>query len=159
MSDAVRSDEDQGAESAPVAGGPPSAGPVGGGTGDAGPDATVALPGHLSTFAAAPTVRRWLERSGDGAEPSARVGDLEMLQRFCTSIDTDPDELIAQCLRSTKSGSTAISAVGRRKTDQAITDFVASEGATGRDAIVLANKLRAFLIHNGIFMQGAAAID
>ena len=159
MSDAVRSDEDQQTEGAPEAGRSASIGPVGGGPGDASPDAAADLADHLTAFAAAPSVRRWLERSGDGAGPSARVGDLEMLQRFCASIDAGPDELIAQCLRSTKSGSTAISAAGRRKTDQAITDFVASEGFTGRDAIVLANKLRSFLIHNGIFLQGAASID
>jgi hypothetical protein len=29
----------------------------------------------------------------------------------------------------------------------------------GRDAIVLGNTLRSFLIHNGIFLQGPAAID
>ena len=132
----------------------PSAAP-----GSDGATTAAGLPDHLAAFAAASSVQRWLDRSGDGVAPAARVADLDMLQRFCASIDTDPDELIAQCLRSTKYGSTAISAAGRRKTDQAITEFVAAEGAAGRDAIVLANKLRSFLIHNGIFMQGAAAID
>lgn len=149
MSDAAHSDGDR-------------AGTVGSGGGEpegGGSTAGAGLPDGVAGFAAAPSVRRWLERSGDGAATPARVADLEMLQRFCASIDTDPDELVAQCLRSTKSGSTAISAVGRRKTDEAITAFVASEGATGRDGIVLANKLRSFLIHNGIFMQGSAAID
>ncbi len=125
--------------------------------GGAGPLPAGDLPGELADFAAAASVQHWLERSGDG--DGARLADIAMLQRFCGSIGTNPDDLVAQCLRSTRSGDTAISAAGRRRTDQAITAFVAAEGATGRDAIVLGNKLRAFLIHNGIFMQGSAAID
>jgi hypothetical protein len=137
-------------------GGPgPGIGEAGPGIGEPGPGE---LPEHLAAVAAAPSVQRWMHRSGDDVA-GARLADLEMLQRFCASLGTDPDELIAQCLRSTKSGDTAISAAGRRKTDQAISAFVAAEGASGRDAIVLGNKLRGFLIHNGIFMQGSAAID
>ena len=136
-----------------------AAGTGNGEPGEAGSTAVSGLADAMAGFAAAPSVRRWLGRSGDAVATAERTADLEMLQRFCASIQTDPDELVAQCLRSTKSGTTAISAAGRRKTDEAITAFVASEGATGRDSIVLANKLRGFLIHNGIFMQGSAAID
>ncbi len=109
--------------------------------------------------AASPAVRRWLDRSDSGRGSDARGGEVELLARFCTSLGTTPDELVAQCLRATKSGDTAISAAGRRRTDLAITAFVAAEGATGREAIVLGNTLRSFLIHNGIFLQGPAAID
>ncbi len=154
MSDAARS-----GPRPEVAGAPGRVEPVGGRCGAGGAGVTAGLPEHLVAMAALASVRRWLERSGDGAGSSVSVADLEMLQRFCASIGADPDQLVARCLRSTTSGSTAISAAGRRRTDQAITDFVASEGSTGRDAIVLANTLRGFLIHNGIFMQGAAAID
>lgn len=125
-----------------------------GGTGTGGP-----LPGHLVALAASPAVRRWLEHAGEGGGPDDRTADLELLHRFCSAVEAGPDELVARCLRATGSGDTAISAAGRRRTDRDITAFVTTQGATGREGIALANRLRAFLIHNGIFLQGAAAID
>jgi hypothetical protein len=123
----------------------------------------------LASLAASPAVRRWLERDGNKVGGNkvggnkeggaAHEGELRLLARFCASLDTTPDELVAQCLRATKSGDTAISTAGRRRTDEAISAFAAAEGAEGREAIVLGNTLRGFLIHNGIFMQGSAAID
>ncbi|MGC8463704.1 MAG: hypothetical protein ACP5P9_08565 [Acidimicrobiales bacterium] len=122
-----------------------------GGDQDAGSD--------LAALAASPAVRRWLERDGKTEGGTAHEGELRLLARFCASLGTTPDELVAQCLRATKSGNTAISTAGRRRTDEAIAAFAAAEGAEGREAIVLGNTLRGFLIHNGIFMQGSAAID
>ena len=118
----------------------------------------------LASLAASPAVRRWLERDGNKVGGNkeggaAHEGELRLLARFCASLDTTPDELVAQCLRATKSGDTAISTAGRRRTDEAISAFAAAEGAEGREAIVLGNTLRGFLIHNGLFMQGSAAID
>jgi len=113
----------------------------------------------LAALAASPAVRRWLERDGNKVGGAAHEGELRLLARFCASLGTTPDELVAQCLRATKSGDTAISTAGRRRTDEAISAFAAAEGAEGREAIVLGNTLRGFLIHNGIFMQGSAAID
>ena len=118
----------------------------------------------LAALAASPAVRRWLERDGNKVGGNkeggaAHEGELRLLARFCASLGTTPDELVAQCLRATKSGDTAISTAGRRRTDEAISAFAAAEGAEGREAIVLGNTLRGFLIHNGIFMQGSAAID
>ena len=108
-------------------------------------------------FDGSPAVRRWLEQMGD-RDPAEQASDVSLLRRFCAAELTTPDELVARCLRSTKSGDTAISAAGRRATDQAITAFAATEGLSGREAIVLGNRLRSFLIHNGIFLQGPASI-
>ena len=120
-----------------------------------------ALPGDLpapdsSLLASSPAVRRWLEAIGAGPDEASEP--LRLLARFCASEETDPDELIARCLRSTAAGSTAISAPGRRSVDRAVTAFVAAEGLTGHDAVVAGNRIRGFLIHNGIFLQGPASI-
>jgi len=109
-------------------------------------------------FDGSPAVQRWLDRAGDGGSPAEQMSDLQLLRRFCAAERATPDELVARCLRSTTSGDTAISAAGRRATDQAITAFAAAEGRSGREAVVLGNRLRSFLIHNGIFLQGPASI-
>ncbi len=137
----------------------PTAGPAPDGTPTAGPAPDGRVDADLDAVAASPAARRWLERDGDGRVGAAHDGELRLLARFCASLGTTPDELVAQCTRATKSGDTAISAAGRRRTDQAISAFVVAEGAVGRDAIVLGNTLRSFLIHNGIFLQGPAAIE
>jgi len=108
-------------------------------------------------FADSRAVQRWPAPT-DGDSPAERAHALEMLQHFCAYQGASPDELVARCLRSTKSGDTAISAAGRRAIDHAITAFVATEGLAGHQAIVLGNQLRGFLIHNGIFLQGPASI-
>lgn len=131
------SDEEQGPKSEPVDDGPETSPP------DSSPDS--------------PAVQRWLAQT-DGGSPAEQAHALEMLQRFCAYQGASPDELVARCLRSTKSGDTAISAGGRRAIDRAITAFVATEGLAGHQAIVLGNQLRGFLIHNGIFLQGPASI-
>ncbi len=115
-------------------------------------------PVDLGQFAGSPAVQRWLDQTGGGGDPAERGRALQLLQRFCSFRGTSPDDLVAQCLRATKSGDTAISAVGRRATDEAITAFVATEGLAGHEAIALGNRLRGFLIHNGIFLQGPASI-
>jgi hypothetical protein len=115
-------------------------------------------PGEPGPFDESPAVRRWLERAGDSRSTTDRSSDLDLLQRFCAAEGTTPDDLIGRCLRSTKSGGTAISTVGRRAIDQAIAAFAFAEGGSDRDAIVLGNRLRSFLIHNGIFLQGPASI-
>ena len=122
--------------------------------GSAHPDDLPAPDSNL--LASSPAVRRWLEAIG--AAPDEDSEPLRLLARFCASQETGPDELIARCLRSTAAGSTAISAPGRRSVDRAVTAFVAAEGLTGHDAVVAGNRIRGFLIHNGIFLQGRPSI-
>lgn len=107
---------------------------------------------------ASPSVRRWLDGAGyDQAPPAERAELLELLAGLCDVTGLQPDALVASCLRTTKAGDRTISAKGRREAEEAIERFVASRGLTGHPAIVAANRLRGFLIHNGIFMQGAAS--
>jgi len=124
------------------------------------PAAPGTLRGDTDKFAQSPAVTRWLvETAGPVTDLAGRASALESLQGFCAFVGAGPDELVAQCLRPTKSGGTAISTVGRRSVNESVEAFAAAQGLTGHDAIVLGNRLRGFLIHNGIFLQGPASIS
>jgi hypothetical protein len=104
------------------------------------------------------SVQRWLDKSGYGsAPPTEQDRLLEDLAGFCAYTQHSPEELIASCLRQTEAG-TAISTKGRRRMQETIESYVADRGLTGRDAIVVGNRIRGFLIHNGVFIQGRPAI-
>lgn len=106
----------------------------------------------------APTVRRWLEARGAAVgSPEETAAALALLGRFSAFVGIGPDEIVARCLRTTREGARAISAAGRRWADEAIEAFVASEGLSGHEAVATGNRLRSFLIHNGIFLQGRAS--
>ena len=66
-----------------------------------------------------------------------------------------PEELVASCLRQTAAG-TAISSKGRLRMQETIERYVAERGLAGREAIVVGNRVRGFLVHNGVFIQGRA---
>ena len=100
-------------------------------------------------------VRRWFTSAGyDDDPPEEQDARLALLAGFCRHAGKSPDELVAGCLRTTKTGDTAISAKGRTAIQTAIEEFVAATGRTGREAVVAGNALRGFLIHNGVFIQG-----
>jgi hypothetical protein len=106
-----------------------------------------------------PLVQRWIDKAGyvnaPDIEQQRLLGDLA---EFCAYSEMTPEELVSSCLRSTAAG-TAISAKGRRQMQETIERFVADQGLTGRDAIVVGNRVRGFLVHNGVFIQGRAAVD
>lgn len=79
---------------------------------------------------------------------------LELLEKFCVAQGKNPDELVQSCLRTTSAGDLTISAKARREIDASIDNFVAENGYSGHQAIMLGNQIREFLIHNGVFMQG-----
>jgi hypothetical protein len=105
------------------------------------------------------SVRRWLAELGldDPRRVAERDAYASSLARFCAATGSRPDELVASCLRETGSGDLAISARGRRAMDARIDAYVEAEGLVGRDAIVAGNRLRSFLIHNGVYLQGRVA--
>jgi len=106
-----------------------------------------------------PSVQRWLQSPGLSSAPEAEHAALvDLLGGLCEFAGKGPDALVTECLRTTKSGDRAISAKGRRWAEDTIEAFVATKGFTGHQAVVTANALRGFLIHNGIFMQGPASI-
>lgn len=107
----------------------------------------------------AASVRRWLESSGpSSASQAERAAMLDLLAGLCAYTGKGPDVLVDECLRTTKTGDRAISAKGRRLAEESIEGYVAGKGLAGHQAVVAANTLRGFLIHNGIFMQGPASI-
>ncbi len=103
-------------------------------------------------------VRRWLTAAGYEDRPADRTGVLDSLRGFCEFTGRTPAELIAACLRPTAEG-TAISAKGRREMQAAIDAYVRDRGLVGRDANVIGNHVRGFLVHNGVFLQGHASVS
>jgi hypothetical protein len=104
-------------------------------------------------------VQRWLDKSGHGQAPAAEQERLlDDLAGFCVYAESTPEELVASCLRQTAAG-TAISTKGRRLMQQRIESYVNERGLSGREAIVVGNRVRGFLVHNGVFIQGRAAIS
>ena len=104
-----------------------------------------------------PLVQRWLDKAGYVNAPTAEqdtlLGDLA---GFCDYAESTPEDLVASCLRETAAG-TAISTKGRRLMQERIEGYVGERGLAGRDAIVVGNRVRGFLVHNGVFIQGRAA--
>jgi hypothetical protein len=100
-----------------------------------------------------PEVRRWLAGAGYDNRPADRAVVLDSLRGFCDFTGQRPAELVAACLRSTSEG-TAISTKGRREMQARIDSYVQARGLRGRDAIVVGNHVRGFLVHNGVFIQG-----
>ena len=104
----------------------------------------------------AESVRRWFASAGHdraGAEAQERV--LGMLNDFCTHFDKTPDELVAFCfLRKRATGQRFASVKRREAVNAAIETFVSERGWTGKEAVVNANVIRSFLIHNGVPIQG-----
>lgn len=113
---------------------------------------------HSSEVRESPVVQRWLDKAGYS---TASLGEQEVLLAdltgFCAYTSQTPEELVASCLRRTEAG-TAISAKGRRRMQETIENYVAERGLAGREAIVVGNRIRGFLVHNGVFIQGRAAI-
>jgi hypothetical protein len=116
--------------------------------------ATPATP-LAADVAGSSAVKRWFASAGyDADPPEEQAARLELVAAFCAHMGMDPDELVASCLRTAKTGGTAISAKGRKAMQAAIDQFVAARGQTGREAVVAGNQLRGLLIHNGVFIQG-----
>ncbi|MGH9289377.1 MAG: hypothetical protein ACRD0V_14000 [Acidimicrobiales bacterium] len=111
----------------------------------------------VTEFRESPPVRRWLDRAGYGDRPTAEQDRLlDDLAGFCEYTGRTPEELVASCLRQTDAG-TAISTKGRRRMQETIESYVADRGLAGREAIIVGNRIRGFLVHNGVFIQGRAA--
>lgn len=119
-------------------------------------DGRSAEPAQVAGYA---EVRRWLTAAGYDSRPAQdRAEVLDSLSGFCDFAGLNPAELVASCLRQTEHG-TAISAKGRRQVQAAIEDYVAARGLSGRDAVVIGNHVRGFLVHNGVFFQGRVSVS
>ena len=104
----------------------------------------------------AESVRRWFASAGHHrqAEP-VQESYLRILFDFCTHRETTPDDLVAFCyLRRRASGERFVSVKRRTTVNEWLEDFVDTQGWSGKEAVVNANVVRSFLIHNGILIQG-----
>jgi hypothetical protein len=104
------------------------------------------------------TVRRWFASAGhDEDPPEMQERLLGILADFCEQIRKSPDEVVSGCfLRKKATGDLFISVKARQRTNEAIAEFVAKRGWSGRDAVANGNVVRGFLIHNGVLIQGGA---
>ena len=100
------------------------------------------------------TVQTWLKGLEDQSGVSRDEGlqRVAVLQDFCTLVDKEPDQIIAECLREVEGGK-RIRAKGRRFYADKITEFEAHVGGGTGEKRQKGNYIRSFLIHNGVLLQ------
>jgi hypothetical protein len=102
------------------------------------------------------SVKQWAAGAGFDHDPAEVRGDkLRILADFCTKVDKQPDELVAFCiLRKKATGERFLSVKRREAINGWLDEFTDEQGWTGKQAVVNANVVRSFLIHNGVLIQG-----
>ena len=102
------------------------------------------------------SVKQWVAGSVLGQDPTkVREQKLGILADYCDKVGRSPDELVAFCvLRKKATGERFLSFKRREAVNNWLDEFVAGQGWTGKQAVVNANVVRSFLIHNGVFIQG-----
>ncbi|QLL06507.1 hypothetical protein [Mycobacterium vicinigordonae] len=103
-----------------------------------------------------PRVRRWLEATGhDRADAEVRGRFLQVLWGFLSHAELSPDALVEFCfLRKRETGERFLSTKRRVAVNELIASYVDRQGWSGKEAVVNANVVRSFLIHNGVLIQG-----
>jgi hypothetical protein len=107
-------------------------------------------------FGSEGSVKQWAAGAGFERDPAeACEGKLRILADFCAKVGKQPDELVAFCiLRKKATGERFLSVKRREAVNDWLDEFVAERGWRGKEAVVNANVVRSFLIHNGVFIQG-----
>jgi hypothetical protein len=102
------------------------------------------------------SVGQWAASAGHRSDPAEiREERLRILADFCAKVGKEPDELVAFCILRKKSTGERFLSVKRRETVNSwLDEFAAEQGWTGKQAVVNANVIRSFLIHNGVLIQG-----
>jgi hypothetical protein len=105
-----------------------------------------------------PAVKHWFASARhDEDEPELQEALLAVVADFCGYTGKSPEELVAGCfLRKKATGDKFVSAKARLAMNASIAEYVAARGFQGREAVVNANRIRGFLIHNGVMIQGGA---
>ncbi len=101
-----------------------------------------------------PSVQAWIDglREQWGEEPGDMEARLDVLRQFCEFAGQEPDAIIAECSREVEGGK-RINLKKRRFYAAKIEEFQASLPGAPREQRRIANIVRSFMIHNGIFMQ------
>jgi hypothetical protein len=102
------------------------------------------------------SVKQWAAGAGLQHDPAeVREDKLRILAAFCAKVDKEPDELVAFCiLRKKETGERFLSVKRRETINDWLKEFAAEQGWAGKQAVVNANVVRSFLIHNGVLIQG-----
>lgn len=102
------------------------------------------------------SVKQWVAGSVLGQDPAeVREQKLSILAGFCAKVEMAPDELAAFCiLRKKATGERFLSVKRREAINNWLDEFAVEQGWTGKEAVVNANVVRSFLIHNGVLIQG-----
>jgi hypothetical protein len=102
------------------------------------------------------SVEKWAKATGQDAQsPETRAHHLEVLSKFTEFAGKTPDELVAYCfLRKKDTGVRFVSIQRRVAVNKTIDEFVEAQGWVDKEAVVKANIVRSFLIHNGVLIQG-----
>ena len=111
-------------------------------------------PAYLESHA---SVKQWAASAGYQHDPpEVREQKLRILVAFCAKVDKEPDELVAFCiLRKKETGERFLSVKRRETINDWLEEFTAEQGWAGKQAVVNANVVRSFLIHNGVLIQGS----
>lgn len=102
------------------------------------------------------SVKQWAASAGHHRDPpEVREQRLAILAAFCAKVEKEPDELVAFCiLRKKDTGERFLSVRRREMINGWLGEFTAEQGWAGKQAVVNANVVRSFLIHNGVLIQG-----
>jgi len=101
------------------------------------------------------SVKRWAASAGLSYDPEVQEAKLRILADFCAKVDKEPDELVAFCiLRKKETGERFLSVKRRETINQWLEEFTTEQGWAAKQAVVNANVVRSFLIHNGVLIQG-----
>ena len=102
------------------------------------------------------SVKQWAASAGHHRDPpEVREQRLLILAAFCAKVEKEPDELVAFCILRKKATGEQFLSVKRRETiNNWLEEFTAEQGWAGKQAVVNANVVRSFLIHNGVLIQG-----
>jgi hypothetical protein len=102
------------------------------------------------------SVKQWAASAGHLQDPpEVHEERLRILVAFCAKVDKEPDELVAFCiLRKKETGERFLSVKRREAINGWLEEFAGEQGWAGKQAVVNANVVRSFLIHNGVLIQG-----
>lgn len=100
-------------------------------------------------------IDRWVRAARLDQLPEAeQKAAVDLVIEFCEAQGKSPADVVNGCFRLDKDGDRAISVKGRRAIQEAIDEYVRGIGLVGHPATVTGNRIRGFLIHNGVFLQG-----
>ncbi|MGQ0466246.1 MAG: hypothetical protein ACT4QG_13090 [Sporichthyaceae bacterium] len=102
-------------------------------------------------------VKAWFVNAHHDELPPEKQDELlDVLGGFLDEIGKSPDELVEFCfLRKKDTGERFLSQKRRAEVNEQIDAYVRGRGWVEKQAVVKANVIRGFMVHNGVLIQGA----